>query len=104
MQGDIAAMMKEMMREMASEYIDLGELDEADLKKWQELSEESARLENEGRILKARGDLFWANIEKKSGQMGKALKIDDGHLYMRREKTIKELQDTVEEEHDPTDI
>ena len=104
MSNDIAAMMRAMMKEMASEYEDIGELSAAELKEWNDLNNESARLENESRKLKAKGDLFWANLEEKYGMMGQALKIDSDHLYIRREKTIQELQNEEIDDHDPTDI
>lgn len=104
MSNDIVEMMKSMMREMASEYVDAGPLSPKELKEWNDLNEESARLENESRRLKAKGDLFWAELEEKYGMMGKALKIDNGHIYVRREKTIQELQNEDTEAHDPTDI
>lgn len=101
---NIKDMMTEMMREIASQYEDLGELSEEDLAEWEAMSKEGAELENRGRVLKARGDMFWAELERKFDKVGKPLKIDGGHLYIRREKTIAEIQNEEPESHDPTDI
>lgn len=106
MENGFASMLREAMREIASEYEDIGELSPEELEEWEALNKEAAQLESEGRLLKAKGEIFWANLEKRFNKIGKALKIDNGHLYVRKEKTIAELQQIQEEitEHDPSDI
>jgi hypothetical protein len=104
--SDIDEMMKSMMKTIASSYVDLGPIDKKDLDEWKDLVDESLELEIKGKELKARGELFWIKIEKKYDKVGEALKIDGDHLWLRKELTIKEMQemDTNHIQADPSDI
>jgi len=104
MNTDFAGIMKNLMKEMASSFVDLGPLESSELDEWTVLNNEFDELENKGKELKARGELFWAKLERKYGKMGKNLKIDGDHLWMRNEPTIKELQDPEQTFSDPSDI
>ena len=91
---------RDLIEKLAIEF----KLTDEERKEWEELTKEGARLDTAFRRMKARGELFWTNLEERCGQIGKTLKIEENHLYLRKEKTIKELQNEEEVQHDPTDI
>lgn len=95
--------MDSFMKQYASQYEDLGELTEEDKAEWKRMETEANELMNKGKVLKAEGDIFWAKLERKYNRLGKTLKIDDGHVYAMKEKSLKEIMNN-EEIPDPTDI
>lgn len=99
---DIRSTIMSMIREQASEYHEhaIAEVDEVN--EWEELQKELRDLTNQSQILKAKTDLFWANLERKYGLQGRAIRIENGKIWVREEKTIEELKES--EDLNPADI
>ena len=99
---DIRSALVSMIQEQASEYHEhtIAEADEVN--EWESLQEELRDLTNQSQILKAKTDLFWANLERKYGLQGRAIRIENGKIWVRQEKTIEELKES--EDLNPADI
>lgn len=104
MNSGFESVLSELLAAGLTNLEDLGELSDEDLKEYNSIQKEMEVLDNRSRELKARGALFWTNIERKYEVESKGLKVSGNRLYLKREKTIEEMKNEKTEDHDPSDI